>query len=546
VLVGVIPVASALAQPVLNVVAKSGDPVPNVANRTFFNFGIAYINNAGDVAFQANLGNASGQFVSRGATVRRQGVLRLIAQIGDPAPPGFPGSVFEEYGPSVSNLDEQGNVLVTSTWSNQFGNTLGYGTHIDTPDGLFLTIDPLTAGNPQWPALWTQFVGSQVRMGGGFLAVPRSNEIHGGPVTGPMAVLWQYNQPAPGWPCANAVHSNVQFNTMSAAGIVPVFANVGCGTWCGVGACASVIHALSGETGGLSELVRSCPEGANTPSGPVQCGPTGTRYVNSAFISLSGRTTWTRLLFNGDQILVRDGVDVGSLLVMATSFLLAGEEFFQTPTVSHIGEDGTIFVNYSASPVGGGIHSVGAFAVNPDGSTSHIGRYNEPVFPGGPSFTASVTTATNSSGILLHALSDGLYSWDRTHGWRRIIGPGDQVRLGQGEPVVSVMYTPSVGLGYQAGAGRGLNDSDVVAVSLATQIVGSQTYVFAVALIDLSPPVCIGDVNSDNQTNVSDFNILALNFGATVPPNTLGDLTGDGAVNVADFNILAGDFGCGS
>jgi len=59
---------------------------------------------------------------------------------------------------------------------------------------------------------------------------------------------------------------------------------------------------------------------------------------------------------------------------------------------------------------------------------------------------------------------------------------------------------------------------------------------------------CPGDVTGDGQTNVSDFNVLASNFGAGVSgclPRTSGDLTCDGVVNVSDFNVLAGDFGCG-
>ena len=55
---------------------------------------------------------------------------------------------------------------------------------------------------------------------------------------------------------------------------------------------------------------------------------------------------------------------------------------------------------------------------------------------------------------------------------------------------------------------------------------------------------CVGDVNSDGFTNISDFNILASNFGASGRTHGQGDLTGDGAVNISDFNILAGDFGC--
>jgi len=58
-------------------------------------------------------------------------------------------------------------------------------------------------------------------------------------------------------------------------------------------------------------------------------------------------------------------------------------------------------------------------------------------------------------------------------------------------------------------------------------------------------PSCTGDVNGDGNTNVSDFNILASNYGGGPGlTRAQGDLTGDGFVNVADFNILAGDFGC--
>jgi len=60
-------------------------------------------------------------------------------------------------------------------------------------------------------------------------------------------------------------------------------------------------------------------------------------------------------------------------------------------------------------------------------------------------------------------------------------------------------------------------------------------------------PECEGDVTGDGLTNVSDFNVLALNFGAgpgATPAQ--GDLSGDGFVNVSDFNILAGNFGCGA
>jgi hypothetical protein len=66
-----------------------------------------------------------------------------------------------------------------------------------------------------------------------------------------------------------------------------------------------------------------------------------------------------------------------------------------------------------------------------------------------------------------------------------------------------------------------------------------------VRLEDSVPVACPGDVNGDGDTTISDFNIVAGNFG-TGPGKTRaqGDLSGDGFVNIADFNIVAGNFGC--
>lgn len=56
---------------------------------------------------------------------------------------------------------------------------------------------------------------------------------------------------------------------------------------------------------------------------------------------------------------------------------------------------------------------------------------------------------------------------------------------------------------------------------------------------------CPGDVNCDGTTNLADFNILAVNFGAGPgATRAQGDLNCDGFVNLADFNVLAVDFGC--
>ena len=61
----------------------------------------------------------------------------------------------------------------------------------------------------------------------------------------------------------------------------------------------------------------------------------------------------------------------------------------------------------------------------------------------------------------------------------------------------------------------------------------------------VAPPQCPGDVTADGGTDVSDFFILASNFGTpSGATRSQGDVTGDGAVDVSDFFVVASDFGC--
>ncbi len=52
-----------------------------------------------------------------------------------------------------------------------------------------------------------------------------------------------------------------------------------------------------------------------------------------------------------------------------------------------------------------------------------------------------------------------------------------------------------------------------------------------------------GDANRDRRVNLSDFNILAANFGQSPRSFSQGDFNYDGTVNLADFNVLASRFG---
>ena len=52
-----------------------------------------------------------------------------------------------------------------------------------------------------------------------------------------------------------------------------------------------------------------------------------------------------------------------------------------------------------------------------------------------------------------------------------------------------------------------------------------------------------GDATRDRAVNLSDFNVLAANFGQSNRTFSQGDFNYDGAVNLSDFNILAPRFG---
>ena len=72
---------------------------------------------------------------------------------------------------------------------------------------------------------------------------------------------------------------------------------------------------------------------------------------------------------------------------------------------------------------------------------------------------------------------------------------------------------------------------------------GGTSLAFGALTISVVPP-CAGDIDGDGSTLLSDFGILAGNFGQGVPPNTGGDFNGDGQVLLEDFGVFASDFGC--
>jgi glucose/arabinose dehydrogenase len=55
---------------------------------------------------------------------------------------------------------------------------------------------------------------------------------------------------------------------------------------------------------------------------------------------------------------------------------------------------------------------------------------------------------------------------------------------------------------------------------------------------------CLGDVNGDMMTNITDLGTLLANFGLTPADLIDGDLNNDDIVNITDLGILLADFGC--
>jgi len=51
-----------------------------------------------------------------------------------------------------------------------------------------------------------------------------------------------------------------------------------------------------------------------------------------------------------------------------------------------------------------------------------------------------------------------------------------------------------------------------------------------------------GDLNSDNNVDINDYNLLMANFGK-IGTGIVGDINGDGQVNIFDYNLFVGNYG---
>jgi len=161
----------------------------------------------------------------------------------------------------------------------------------------------------------------------------------------------------------------------------------------------------------------------------------------------------------------------------------------------------------------------------------------------GPESAASLVRAASADGSVLVGRSSVVggpvaFVWDAEHGYRDL----NIVATSLGVDLNEVRLIDALDV----------SDDGLIICGMAQFQVNGYRLAFVLNTAPPSPPPpppppppCPGDINGDYRTNVSDFNILAANFGLN-PGATLaqGDLTGDGFVNAFDFNVLASWFGC--
>ncbi len=132
----------------------------------------------------------------------------------------------------------------------------------------------------------------------------------------------------------------------------------------------------------------------------------------------------------------------------------------------------------------------------------------------------------------------------------RVSGPGGYNQLGT---FVSVTPAPTIGstrfatyrIPAPGGAWDWTDDGNYVISIESNQILDTSANALpAGTLANLTVHVPLpGDANNDDRVNLSDFNILAANFGKFGRAVEHGDFNFDGVVNLGDFNLLASHFG---
>lgn len=537
-------VPRARAQVVIDVVARSGDAVPGMPGQTFFNFSAPYINNSGDLAISANLANSAGSFEGkRGAFLWSGGVLQKLIATGDAAPGGFPSPNYESAG--VSRLDDAGIVVMQSTWPSSNPGRNGLHAYIPGQGNIVLQV-PGATPHAQWPNLW---MGNyNFLLSGGKFVDKYFQQDFGGVVGVPFQILTNPDTiSSSGWPCPNMRLGPLYWNSMSNEGLVAIMSSVPCGYPAFGSLGSSVVGVLNALTGGVSERARACPLNAGNP--PQQCGPTASRSINNYFTSLNGHESFERDRFDGQRMLIRDGVEAGSLTSWASDFLLP-DETLHSVSGSALGEDGTLIVVFAArKTTPGGEILVGWFTVNPDGSTTLLGRQGQAIFGGGPVLTVgSSFSATSAQGITWLYFGNTIWSWQRSRGWKRVLGAGDSVRLGAGGVVGTLANYPSAIPNTYAGKERGMNSAGVLGVSLDVSVSGHSGHINAVATINLAAIACPGDFNGDGVVEDTDFVVFSAAYNTldcadpSMPLGCAADLNADGFVDDNDFVIFVGAY----
>jgi hypothetical protein len=90
-----------------------------------------------------------------------------------------------------------------------------------------------------------------------------------------------------------------------------------------------------------------------------------------------------------------------------------------------------------------------------------------------------------------------------------------------------------------------LPQGELLFSTLAGTVGGAVAPNFKVATQGCAGGGCVGDLNGDGFTDLTDLGILLADFGCMTPPGPcVGDLNGDGNTDLTDLGILLADFGC--
>jgi thermolabile hemolysin len=230
------------------------------------------------------------------------------------------------------------------------------------------------------------------------------------------------------------------------------------------------------------------------------------------------------------HVLVRGETGAMTLIIQSVAKLGAGSVEVQQQ--GHISlQGGTISTAMLNVRAGGSLSGTG----NVDGNVTNAGR----LAPGQPGTVLRINGdfSQSSAGRLeieLGGTGSGLHDVLHVSGSAALDGVL-AVRLTDNFVALPGQTFLSMTFGSRSGDFTVVNETGFAGLSFAKLYTGTS--------LTLSAGGIGGDANLDGVVNLSDFNILAANFGQSGRTWLMADFNGDGLVNLVDFNILAAQFG---